>query len=398
MFTKRSLLIFVLSISIVQIKAQPPNVFALDGNHLASLRTRIQQKDKDVLRLIDSLTKQADKLLKMMPVSVMDKEFTPPSGTKHDYMSQAPYYWYDSTKPGGLPYVRKDGVRNPEIYKITDRVYLGRLENASRRLSLAYYFTGDNKYADKAAALLRHWFTDDDTKMNPHLEYAQAIRGINDGRGIGIIETRNLIGIVDAIGLLEGASSWTKNDTKAMQNWFAKYLDWLLNSKNGKDEYAAKNNHGTWYYAQAISFALFIENKELAKKLAGESKKRLDSQLTTEGRQPLELARTNALGYSTMNLQGWFTVANLAEKAGVDIWDYKTSNGATLQIALDWLIPYAIGDVKWTYQQITEYDKEDIYSLIAQAKNKFKIANKIYTDQKIAEKFNDPLIALLYTR
>lgn len=398
MFTKQSLFIFLLFTSTVQIKAQPPRVFALDANHLVLLKTRIQQNDKDILPLIDSLTNQADKLLKMKPVSVMDKEFTPPSGTKHDYMSQAPYYWYDSTKQGGVPYVRKDGVRNPEIYKITDRVYMGRLENASRRLSLAYYFTGNNKYADKAAALLRHWFIDDDTRMTPHLEYAQAIRGINNGRGVGIIETRNLIGIVDAIGLLQGSSSWTIADTKAMQNWFAKYLNWLLSSKNGKDEYAAKNNHGTWYYAQAISFALFIEDKVLAKKLAEESKTRLDSQLTTDGRQPLELARTNALGYSTMNLQGWFTVASLTEKAGVDLWNYKTSNGASIKKALDWLIPYATGDVKWNYQQITQYDKEDIYSLIAQANNKFKSPGKAYADRKLAGKINDPLIALLYTR
>ena len=75
-----------------------------------------------------------------------------------------------------------------------------------------------------------------------------------------------------------------------------------------------KNNHGTWYYAQVIDFSLFTGDADKAKQLAEESKIRLDSQLTEEGKQPLELERTNALGYSTMNLRGWFTVATLAKK------------------------------------------------------------------------------------
>jgi hypothetical protein len=390
------LLLYVITFSI-KIKAQLPKTFVLDASRLVEIKNKIQQKDPKTLSMIDELKKQADDLLKMKPVSVMDKEFIPVSSNKHDYMSQAPYFWYDSTKPNGLPYIRKDGVRNPEINKITDKTYIGRLENASRILSLTYFLTNDIKYADKAAALLRHWFINEETKMNPHLEYGQAVPGINTGRGIGIIETRTLMGIADAVGLLENSASWTNTDTKAMQDWYAKYLDWLLTSKNGKDEHAARNNHGTWYYAQAIDFALFSENKTLAKKLAEESKKRLDSQLTKEGQQPLELERTNALGYSTMNLQGWFDVAKLAEKAGVDLWQYKTPNGASIKMALDWLTPYALGEKKWTYQQISEYNKREIYALLLQAGNKFhETIYKKYAEQKLDAEINDLMVDLLY--
>ena len=396
MSSKQVLLFFGLLITTVSIVAQTPKVFVMDASHLVELKKKIQQKDPGILQLIDELKKQADDQLSMKPVSVMDKEFTPVSGNKHDYMSQAPYFWYDSSRPNGLPYLRRDGVRNPEINKITDRTYIGRLENSSRILSLAYYFTGDNKYAEKAATLLRHWFINEATKMNPHLEYGQAIPGINNGRGIGIIETRTLIGIADAVGLLEGSASWTNADTKAMQDWYAKYLDWLLTSKNGKDEHAAKNNHGTWYYAQAIDFALFTANKSLAKKLAEESRSRLDSQLTKEGEQPLELDRTNGLGYSTMNLQGWFDVAKLAEKAGVDLWHYKTPNGSGIRIALDWLLPYATGDKKWTYEQIGEYNKKDIYALMLQAASRFEERNyKALAEQKLDAEINDLIIDLL---
>ena len=107
-----------------------------------------------------------------------------------------------------------------------------------------------------------------------------------------------------------------------------------VTSKNGKDEHAAKNNHGTWFYAQVIDFSLFTGDQDKAKQLAEESKKRLDSQLSREGKQPLELERTNGLGYSTMNLRGWFTVATLAEKTGVDLWNYHTSKSADCELHL----------------------------------------------------------------
>jgi hypothetical protein len=354
------------------VAAQLPNTFIMDADRLVELKKKVQEKDNNVLQLIDSLKKQADKFLKMKPVSVMDKQFTPVSGNKHDYMSQAPYFWYDSTKPNGLPYMRKDGVRNPEIYKITDRTYLGDLENATRTLSLTWYITGEEKYADRSAALLRTWFLNEDTKMNPHLEYGQAIPGVNTGRGIGLIETIALMGIADAASLLQGSGSWTGSDHTALQKWYSQFLNWMLTSKNGREEHAAKNNHGTWYYAQVIDFSLFTGDVDKAKRLAQESKERLDSQLTKEGKQPLELERTDALGYSTMNLRGWFTVATLAGKTGVDLWTWQTSKSADLRSAFDWLLPYALGEKNWEYQQINKFNKNEIYPLLLQASSAFK--------------------------
>src|SRR5947207_1649975 len=156
---------FFLLFTALRSNSQSPKVLLMDANRLAALQKKKQEKDPATLQLLTSLQKQAEKLLEMKPVSVMDKAVAPVSGSKHDYMSQAPYFWYDSSKPNGLPYLRRDGERNPEIYKITDRTYLGKLEEASRTLSLAWYFTGDEKYAEKAATLLRTWFLDDATKI-----------------------------------------------------------------------------------------------------------------------------------------------------------------------------------------------------------------------------------------
>jgi hypothetical protein len=392
---KKRLLAIITLLSFITTGAQVSKTFLMDASRLQDVKNKLKQKDKSAIQLIDSLKKRADVLLNMKPVSVMDKSFTPASGSKHDYMSQAPYFWYDSSKRNGLPYMRKDGVRNPEINKITDHKNLADLDNAARILSLAYFFTGDEKYANKAATLLRYWFFNEATKMNPKLEYAQAVPGVNDGRGIGIIESRSLTGIADAVCLLQGSKAWTGADTKQLQQWYSQYLNWLLTSKNGNDEHAAKNNHGTWFSVQAVDFALFTGDKQLAKQLAEESKKRIESQITKEGKQPLELARTNALGYSTMNLHGWFDLASLAEKSGVDLWHYKNAEGSGIQTAFDWLLPYAVGEKHWTYQQIGKYNSIDIYPLLLQAVEKFKDDHYITYANEIKGE-NDWMTNLLY--
>jgi hypothetical protein len=392
---KKALILFVFATACSYLHAQLPNVFIMDAHHLAQVKKKVAEKDKITLSLVDSLRKRADGLLNMKLLSVMDKEFMPVSGNKHDYMSQAPYFWYDSSKPNGRPYLRRDGEHNPEIKKITDRTYIGDLENATRTLSLTWYLTGDEKYAAKSASLIRYWFLNEATKMNPNLEYGQAIPGINNGRGIGIIETRTLTGIADAAGLLEGSKSWSQADARSLKQWYTQYLNWMLTSKNGNDEHAAKNNHGTWFYVQVIDFALFTGDKARALQLVNESKKRLDSQLTKEGQWPLELERTNALGYSTFNTQAWFQVAKLAEQVGVDLWHYKTSKGVGLQNAVDWLLPYALNEKKWTYQQIGGYNANEFYSLLLQAANRLHNENYLKKANGIRGR-NDVMTELLY--
>jgi len=387
---------FFITITIAQVGK--PKTLLMDADRLASIKTKYQQKDPATVELIVALRKEADKLLDMKPVSVMDKTISPPSGNKHDYMSQAPYFWYDSSKPNGLPYIRRDGERNPEIYKITDRTNMGNLDNACRTLALTWYFTGDEKYAAKASTLLRHWFLNEETKMNPHLEYGQGIPGINTGRGIGIIETVSLTGIPDAAGLLVGSKSWKQADHEALQLWYGQYLNWLLNSKFGKDEAAAKNNHGTWYNVQVVDFALFIGEKEKAKLLAEESKKRIESQIDKDGKQQLELDRTNGLGYSSMNLRGWFDMATLAEETGINLWTYTNKENASIRTALDWLLPYAAGEKPWIYEQIGSYNKNQIYSLLLRAAEQYKDPKYWSYANKMDGEVNEVLTDILFKK
>lgn len=360
-----------------------PRVFSINAAALRDLRVRIANGSFKSPAL-ETLRADADRALKLEPLSVMQKSQMPPSGNKHDYMSLAPYWWPDPAKPDGLPYVRRDGERNPEIRQVRDHETCGRMITATRTLALAYYLLGDERYAAKAASLLRTWFLDPATRMEPNLQYAQAVRGVNEGRGTGLIETSGFNATVDAVGMLAGSDAWTPADQKGMQDWFARYLAWMLTSKNGRDEAAAKNNHGSYYDVQIASFALFIGNRRLALSTLERVSQRITAQLDREGRQPLELERTNALGYSTFNLRALFKLACLGDSLRLNLWSLESGDGKSIRKALDFLTPYVAGEKKWGYRQITPYDVRQIAPLYVIAARKYHDANY----ERVAQKLN----------
>ncbi|ADB36621.1 alginate lyase family protein [Spirosoma linguale] len=348
---------------VLPVLAQPvttPGTFLLDATLLASNKARLQQGDASLQEARKSLLAQADKLLTKPAHSVVEKTKTPPSGDKHDYMSVGPYWWPDSTKPGGLPYIRKDGQINPDRYAIQDGTYLNALCDDIQTLALSYYFSNDDKYARRAAELLRTWFLDKETRMNPNLNYGQAIPGITEGRGIGLIDTRMLAKLVDAVQLLNGSTAWPKQDQTALQAWFRRFLTWMLTSPIGKDEADEHNNHGTYYDFQTVAFALFLQDKTLAKQLIEQNTyKRIQSQLKEDGSQPHELARTLSWNYSVMNFKGFLGLALLAKNVDIDLWNYETADGKSLKKAYQWLFPYAEGQKPWTFQQIKAMHPEE---------------------------------------
>jgi len=347
-------------------------VFLLDAHCLQSARQQLRASDQNLAPALAQLERDAQAALDAGPFSVVSKKVTPPSGDKHDYMSQAPYFWPNPNTTNGLPYVRRDGERNPEINRISDHRRLDQMAEAVETLALAFYFKGDEACADRAARLLRAWFFEPATRMNPHLQYAQAVLGVNTGRGIGLIETRALTRVVDAVGLLAGARAWTPADQRQLQDWFAQFLRWMLESKNGREEAAARNNHGTYYDVQAVSFALFLDKRELAADIVRAAReKRIAVQIEPDGRQPLELARTKAWGYSVGNLSGLMLLATLGDRVGVDLWHFQTRDGRSLGKALDYLAPFALGQQKWPHQQIGGWPPQMLYPLLRQAALKF---------------------------
>ncbi len=309
----------------------------------------------------------ADAALGNAPFSVMQKTTLPPSRDPHDYLSIAPYWWPNTATPNGLPYIRRDGEVNPERDVVGDRTPFIRMMSAVWSLSLAFHMTQQARYAAHAALLLRTWFLDPATRMTPHLTYAQIRRGHPGPNPAGIIESRDLSLVVDAVGLLAGSSTWTEGDQEGMRGWFAQYLAWLRTSPTGLGEARAANNHRTWYDQQVASIALLLGHTELAAEALRDAKEAIAAQIAHDGSQPEELRRTRSWHYSLFNLEAFFRLATLGQHIGVDLWRYETPDGRGIRMALDYLIPYARRERPWSYPSLGEWETAPMADLLLQA-------------------------------
>ncbi|NJD11117.1 MAG: alginate lyase family protein [Gemmatimonadetes bacterium] len=336
-----------------------PRVFAIDGAQLRRVRARLQAGDAQLRAAAARLVAEADHAVAQPPVAVTLKStLLPPSGDPHDYFSLSPYWWPDPSKADGLPYIRRDGETNPESKRDLDQPRVAQLGANLQALALAYYFTGGEPYAAAAARQLRAWFLDPATRMNPHLRYAQLVRGIEEERGSGIIAARWFIEVVDAAGLIASSAAWTTADQEALQQWFRQYLTWLTTSPNGAHERAAVNNHGSWFAAQTASYALFIGDRELARSIVSGVKERIGAQIQADGSQPQELARTRSMHYSNFNVEALSRLAEMGRQLDIDLWHHQAPAGGSIARAVDRLAPYVRNQAAWPGPQLDPVEPE----------------------------------------
>lgn len=356
-----------------------------DSFSLKKVKSLIESGDSKMQAALNELVKAADVALTYRPVSVMEKKNNPPSGDKHDYMSLAPYFWPNPETKDGLPYIRKDGQINPEVNEYKDKEYLPQLCSTLETLGLAYYFTNDKRYASHASKLINVWFLDPSTKMNPNLNFGQAVKGQNDGRGAGLIDTRHLIKVVDAVSFIANSSAWSSSQDLQLKSWFAQFLNWMETSKNGVDELDATNNHGIWYDAQRLSFALYTGNKKAVSAIIESAQKRIAAQMNGDGFFPAELARTTSLHYSLFVVEAFIKVAQLSKNTNVNFWNYTAPNGNSLEKACDVLMPYLLKQKEWTGEQIKPFNFDEANSLfiaVAAKKNCVPCFENIYKNSK----------------
>jgi len=348
-----------------------PKVFCDDPATLVASKQALAAGDAALKPALTHLLAEADKRLKQKPASVMDKNQVPPSGDKHDFISQAPYFWRDSNSPDGK-YIRKDGERNPEANNDSDSGRFQKTCADAHTLALAFYLSGDEKYAAKVTEMIRVWFLNPATRMNPNLNYGQGIPGEVEGRPAGLISARGLVHLVDAIGLLAGSKAWTEDDQKGMTTWFTQYLHWLTTSKIGRGELDAKNNHGTYCDTQAAAIALFLGKTEMARELVTQAReKRVTRQIEPDGRQPQELVRTTSFGYSMFNLHALMDLACIGRVVGEDLWHFQTKDGRSILKATEFMAPYVDPKSKWPFKQIHPANRDDLTELLLRAAAEF---------------------------
>jgi len=325
----------------------------LRGDALVALRDRVRRGDAALQPAVDRLRRDAEKTLKAPLIAVTDKRTqVPPSNDTHDYYSLSPYWWPDPAKSDGLPYIRRDGETNPESKRDLDQPRLAAMSDNVQTLALAWWYTGNVAFAERAALQLRTWFLDPATRMTPHLRYAQLVRGNEKERGSGIIDSRGFLDVVDAAILLAQSQAWTPSDDRALRDWFGQYLAWLRTSPNGKTESAAKNNHGSWFAAQTAAYALVANDSVVAREIIAGVRDRIGRQILPDGKQPEELLRTRSYHYSLFNVEALSRLAEMGRHVGIDLWHYRAPTGGSLIAAIDRLAPFVDRQDEWPDTQL----------------------------------------------
>ena len=307
---------------------------------------------KDVLR--EEVLKQAEANMSEKPVTVTDFIAERSTGGIHDFYSEGDYWWPDSLNPDG-PYIKKDGMTNPDNF-VAHRHAMIRFSRIVANLTSAYLLTGDERYVAPALEHIDSWFMDDSTKMNPNLLYAQAIKGIATGRGIGIIDTIHLVEVVQSLIKLEEAGVLPAEYADKTKEWFAEYLDWMSTHPYGIKEKNAANNHGTCWAMQAAEFAKYTGNEEMMDSCRVRFKNLfLVRQMASDGSFPLELDRTKPYGYSLFNLDAMAALCHILSTESDDMWTYTTADGKNMKLGLDFISPYIADKDSWPYQQDVMY-------------------------------------------
>ncbi|MFI1212376.1 alginate lyase family protein [Streptomyces sp. NPDC020802] len=353
-----------------------PHTAVLDGTRLQQAKQRLDRGDPQLRRAAKALTARADRWLSQGPWTVVDKPRPAPSGDVHDYLSQAPYWWPSqpptSGNPWGCPYVQRDGQRNPEVDSGTDRRDVEKVFDSTYDLSLAWYYTGDERYAGKAGQILRTWFLDPATRMNPHLNHAQFIPCKYDGRAIGIIDfSQSYTAVLDALAILNsGAPGWTRTDRTRMAKWNKDFLSWLRYSDFGKQEAAATNNHGTFHDMHVAALAYASGDRHLARRTVLDARSlRIAPQIAADGSQPQELTRTRSWHYSTFDLVAYTRLAAIGKHVGVNLWKYRGPDGQSLFKAVNYLLPAATAAAAWPHPELEfhRYAATDVVHAAADA-------------------------------
>jgi hypothetical protein len=295
----------------------------------------------------ERILKAAAAALELEPVTITQFRAKLSQGGPNDYYSNGDYWWPNPATTNGLPYPQRDGQTNPENFN-QHRMALRQLRDAVAALGAAYQITGEDRYAAKAAELLRVFFLDPATRMNPNLNYAQAIPGVSPGRGIGIIDTLHLIEIPVAIEAMETSPAFPAETVNSLKKWFRDYTDWLLTSKNGHDESVTKNNHAVAFWLQVAVFAQFTGDAARLAECRRQFKEVfVVKQMALDGSFPLELKRTKPYGYSIFQLDNLATLCQVLSSPGDNLWAFELPDGRGIRKAMAYLYPYLADKSKW---------------------------------------------------
>ncbi len=296
--------------------------------------------------LVVELLGRAERRLTAGPYSVLDC-CPPPGDDPRDFVSYGAYWWPDPDRPDGLPWVHRDGSPNPDAEG--DMASMKDMTNAVRDLALAWRITGQERFAERAALLLRTWFVTPETRMTPRCRYGKIIPGRSDGGLVVAGMADRFRVLVDAVGCLEGATAWTASDREGWREWCRQFRLWLETSPEGLREREMANNHGTAYdLLDALLACAAGEEDEARAAVARWRDVRQQQQILPSGEQPREDRRADGLLYHLFNCRLALELGLLARRLGEpDPATEAAPAWSRLRTAVDVLLPYLTGRAVW---------------------------------------------------
>ena len=296
-------------------------IYTLDTDYIKRARSLSRQEGSPCAEALKALLERADAALKQTPVTVVHKSALPSSNDKHDYTS-------------------------------TDRPLLEILVATVRTLGFAYRFTQREACATHASLLLRTWFLNPETRMNPNLQFSRAVPSLGEGQGRGLFETAGFAReMLPAVSFLGASEAWSDEDTTGLQSWFHTFLGWMMTHPHGKEEAHRGDHHSTAYDVQLVAYAFFIGQSDLARRILQDvGERRIASQIEPDGSQPLELEHTQSIESASLNLRYLLELAEIGRQWGIDLINFE-SDGRSIRRAFDWLHPHWTSDHReWAFE------------------------------------------------
>ncbi len=317
--------------------------YIINTNNLEIIKANLDS-DPILSEEYDLLIQGANRFLSHNFRYITEKPQVPSGGSINDYVSIARYWHPDST---GAHTIYRDGITNPLVEQF-DRPKLAEMSSGVYTLALAYYLSDDEIYAEKATEILKKWFFEPYSKMNPNMDFAQIRLGVPDtggGGSPGIIDAIDFIQVVDAVSILYDSNSWSGNSHIKLKEWFYHFSRWIIRNYNA-DAYDV-TNVSTWLDAQrAIYFMLSEQDDKLNSDFyIPPVSERISAQFNTDGVQPFEVTRGRPQHYVYFNLRGYMNIIHLRKNRTATDRDWQILNTPSkggLKPALDMIANYVL--------------------------------------------------------
>ena len=181
-------------------------------------------------------------------------------------------------------------------------------------LTLASYFSDDNSYADHAVSIIKEWFLDQNTKVNPSKVFTEATHRL--------LKTTYVYTLFDSLRLLRKKGRFSEDEWHGLQRWFTQVMEAMDQSARAwRLGYTSKDHIGLYYDIQYSSIAAFINNSTQMYKTIQDSIARLYEHVAPDGTLHNEITKKSCESNQIFALAGWQTMDRMASKLGIDLWN-----------------------------------------------------------------------------